>query len=157
MVEVVSTVFEDERRQYAQMIEKVPRLGSKLSDWPRMVWAVLSQPAAIAVQEILQGSRSDLELAEQLRPIQNQTETESFAVTSLLIGGDPARAAVLERVVVALARGLLMQKITEHSGQIEAAIDLVTDLLKFAERQDLGVPLKLAAAPAASGGASSQI
>lgn len=137
MVEVVSSVFEAERRQYARMIEETPSRGSKASDWPRMVWSVLSQPAAIAVQEILQGSRSDPELAEQLRPIQNEIETVSYSGTSALIGEDEAHSAVLARVVVALARGLAIQSLTNHPDQIEAAIDLVTNLLKLGEEHGL--------------------
>ena len=64
MTEVVKWVYAEEFALYGELIPKSPHRGHKLSDWPLITWQVLSRPSATAVLEILQGSRSDADLAE---------------------------------------------------------------------------------------------
>jgi hypothetical protein len=104
---VVRAVYEQELRIYAERMAAIAAPRERLRALPQIVWEVLSRPAGVAVLEVLQGSRSDPALAEQVRVLQAQIEADSFSKTARL-GADLGLAAspALIRLIVWAARGL---------------------------------------------------
>ena len=62
MAEVVRWVFEEETETFGKLMD-VGHVGSRVADWPALLWEVFSRPSGVAVLEILVASRSDPELA----------------------------------------------------------------------------------------------
>ena len=138
MIEVVKWVYAEEYALYGELIPKSPHRGHKLSDWPLIVWKVLSRPSATAVVEILQGSRSDADLAEQLRPVQTQIEQSSMSALQAMHAmhvNNPRDRAII-RVVVAAVRGLSLQTLTVDPADLEFAMQMLNDLVRMAEREE---------------------
>jgi AcrR family transcriptional regulator len=79
MLYVVRAVYDREVEEYVARLGHIRDLREKLLALPKVAWEVLSRPSGVAVLEVLQGSRSDPELAERLLPMQSMIETESFA------------------------------------------------------------------------------
>jgi hypothetical protein len=79
MLYVVRAVYDREVEEYVARLGHIRDLREKLLALPQVAWEVLSRPSGVAVLEVLQGSRSDPELAERLLPMQSTIETESFA------------------------------------------------------------------------------
>ena len=136
MTEVVKWVYAEEFALYGELIPKSPNRGRKLSDWPLITWKVLSRPSATAVLEILQGSRSDADLAELLRPVQAEIERSSMSELQALhaMNLDNPRDRAIYRVVVAAVRGLSLQTLTADPGDLESAVQMLNDLVRMAER-----------------------
>ncbi|KAK0331122.1 hypothetical protein LTR94_030146, partial [Friedmanniomyces endolithicus] len=67
IAEVVRWVFEQEVVAYRELQQEWGS-GSRVSDWPRISWEVLSRPSGVAVLEIFVASRSDPELAALIKP-----------------------------------------------------------------------------------------
>ena len=139
MTEVVKAVYDENRALYAELIGGSPSGGRKFSDWPQVVWPILSRPGPMAVLEILQGARSDRELAEYLRPVQAEIE-RSALITAIILDQDDPRHRALFRLIVATIRGLSFQSLTASAADMDDAVRMLTDLLALYERQD-GAPV----------------
>lgn len=123
MADVVSAVYEQEHATYQEMAATKGR-GKRVSDWPSMLWEVLSRPSGVAVLEIIQASRSDAELAELVAPLQARLEQMSVAAMSERFGTDagPERLAAIRFFVWAI-RGLsIAQALTMDPTEIDRSV-----------------------------------
>jgi len=130
MAEVVRSVYEAEREQYTRRMTALGRPVGP-ADWIDFCWEVLSQPASMAVLEILQASRSDPELAAQVGPMQAEIERQAL---NTVTGGDPKNAeAILDemRLIVWAIRGMsLAQVILPEPGDIKRAVDVFKKIMQ---------------------------
>ena len=135
MTEVVKATYAEEQPLYADLIPQSPNRGHRASDWASIIWKVLSRPSEIAVLEILQGSRSDPELADQLRPAQMEIERSGMAVLTDLhaLDQDKPEDRALFRLLVAAVRGLSMQALTADSKDLDDAIEMLATLMRRRE------------------------
>jgi len=141
MEAVVATVYEDELEEYDRLINAQPS-REVFSKFPRLTWAVLSRPSAMAVTEIMMGSRSDAAMAERLGARQKQIEAnaaERLADYRHRVGAPsqgPHESRVAQRLVVAAVRGLAIEALfTPDRQEIEEAIDLLSDALNLINKR----------------------
>ncbi|WP_447726330.1 TetR/AcrR family transcriptional regulator [Sphingomonas koreensis] len=135
MAEVIRSVYEREQHAYREMAAGTGR-GSKLSDWPDMLWEVLSKPSGLAVLEILQASRSDPDLAALVAPMQAAIERMSLAAIGQQFGneGDTDMLAGI-RLLVWTVRGLsIAQVLAPAPGEMRRSIDYLRLLIDGAVR-----------------------
>lgn len=134
MAEVIRDVFEKERAEYARL-DAEAHLGHKASDWPSMLWGVLSQPSGLAVLEILQAARSDTELSDRVKA--TQQAIEDLATDSMNTEFNvPTNAQFVDRMrlIVWAVRGLsIAQVLIKDPQEIGRSIELFTEILKAAE------------------------
>ncbi len=152
MTEVVKATYAEERSFFAELIPRSPNRGHKASDWASITWQVLSRPSATAVLEILQGSRSDPELAEQLRPAQAEIERSGMAVLTAFHALDQSNAEdrAIYRLLVASVRGLSLQTLTADRKDLDDAIAMLSSLIALRERaKDAGAATAPAETPTA--------
>ncbi|MDG2535988.1 TetR/AcrR family transcriptional regulator [Sphingomonas sp. HITSZ_GF] len=130
MAEVIGTVYERERLAYAQIAADTGR-GTHLSDWPEMLWEVLSRPSGLAVLEILQASRSDPELAALVAPMQARVEQMSLdSIREQFGSGDDAGLLAGMRLFVWAARGLsIAQVLAPNPEEMRRSIDFLKRLV----------------------------
>lgn len=135
MAEVIRDVFEKERAEYARL-DAEAHLGHKASDWPSMLWSVLSQPSGLAVLEILQAARSDAELSQRVKA--TQQAIEDLATDSMNAEFNvPTDARFVDRMrlIVWAVRGLsIAQVLIKDPQEIGRSIELFTEILKAAEQ-----------------------
>lgn len=138
MAAVIRTVYEQEHRSYREIAASRGR-AAVLSDWPDMLWAVLSKPSGLAVLEVLQASRSDPELAALVMPMQAQIEQMSFEAIKEQFGSDDeaeTRAAI--RLLVWAVRGLsIAQVLTPNPADTRRSIDFLKMLIEGATKAGL--------------------
>lgn len=130
MAEVIRSVYEREQHAYQEIAAGTGR-GAQLSDWPDMLWAVLSKPSGLAVLEILQASRSDPDLAARVAPMQAAVERMSLAAIDAQFGGEDA-ATMLPgiRLLVWAVRGLaIAQMLAPDPAEIRRSVDFLRLLI----------------------------
>ena len=108
MAEVVHWVFEQETRIFRELMEQA-HTGSRVADWPALLWDVFSRPSGVAVIEILVASRSDPELAALVLPMQAEVERTGAANFLQTIGGKQLDMSAI-RLVVWAVRGMTMAR-----------------------------------------------
>jgi AcrR family transcriptional regulator len=130
MLFVVRAVYDREVEEYVARLGHIRDLREKLLALPKVAWEVLSRPSGVAVLEVLQGSRSDPELAERLTPMQSTIETESFAWARRYdqIHGEPITTPLL-RLMVWAVRGLSVARTLDPDADLDRAVDLLRDLI----------------------------
>ncbi|HWU95690.1 MAG TPA: TetR/AcrR family transcriptional regulator [Sphingomonas sp.] len=130
MAEVIGTVYARERIAYEEIAADTGR-GAHISDWPEMLWEVLSRPSGLAVLEILQASRSDSELAALVTPMQARVEQMSLDTIKQQFGsGDDAGVLAGIRLFVWAARGLsIAQVLTPNPEEMRRSIDFLKRLI----------------------------
>lgn len=135
MAEVIRTVYEREQYAYQEIAADTGR-GSRLSDWPDMLWEVLSKPSGLAVLEILQASRSDPDLAALVAPMQTAVERMSLAAIDAQFGGaDAAEMLPGIRLLVWAVRGLsIAQILAPDPAELKRSIDYLRLLIDGAVR-----------------------
>lgn len=135
MAEVIRTVYEREQHAYQAMAAGTGR-GSRLSDWPDMLWEVLSKPSGLAVLEILQASRSDPDLAALVAPMQAAVERMSLAAIDAQFGSmDAAEMLPGIRLLVWAVRGLsIAQMLATDPAELKRSIDYLRLLIDGAIR-----------------------
>lgn len=111
MTFVVEAVYAEELERYAERLSDVTDPTERMLAYPEIVWEVLSRPSGVAVLEILQGSRSDPVLAEQLAPIQARIEANALELLGSEMGSRARAALSMMRLVVWSARGLSIAKV----------------------------------------------
>ena len=134
MLHVVRTVYDQESHLYSEELGKIADPRERMLAFPEVAWNLLSRPSGVAVLEILQGSRSDPELADRLRPLQTEIERASFALVTSLAGeaGMDAGASGVRLVVWAI-RGLsIAQLLVEDPAEIRKSVRLLRRLLSIA-------------------------
>jgi AcrR family transcriptional regulator len=133
MLFVVRAVYDREVAEYVVRVGHIRDPREKLLALPEVTWDVLSRPSGVAVLEVLQGSRSDPELAERLLPLQGAIETESFAWARRYdeIFGAPITTPLL-RLMVWTIRGLSVAKTLDPEADLERPVELLRDMLATA-------------------------
>lgn len=134
MLAVVSAVFEQDSEHYTRSVAAMSPL-----EWiralPATMWEVISRPSAIAVMEIMLASRSDSNLAEKLRVIQQQIDIEAHAwvlerLQAARIDDRPDGEAV-HRVFVAAIRGLALEAVfLQNRAEVEKSIAVLAETLR---------------------------
>lgn len=128
MAYVVEAVFEDELDLYADLLKGTEGPAERLIAYPEAAWKVLSQPSAVAVQEILQGSRGDAVLVERLKTIQANVEAAARErLKSEFPGGI---ASDLFRLIVSAARGLAISQVLNEGVDVSGAIRMLQALIR---------------------------
>lgn len=134
MLYVVRTVYEQEKALYAEQLDRIADPRERMLAFPEVAWDVLSRPEGVAVLEIMQGSRSDRDLAERLRPLQIEIERDSIDLVTAIAGEagmDAAAPGV--RLVVWAIRGLsIAQLLVEDPAEIRKSVRLLRRLLSIA-------------------------
>lgn len=133
MADVISAVYEREHREY-QELESLDHRGTRMSDWPELLWEVLSKPSGLAVLEILQASRSDPELAALVGPMQARIEERALAGMHLRFGaGDEADTLAGMRLLVWAVRGLsIAQVLVPDPVEIKRSVEYLRKLIEGA-------------------------
>lgn len=130
MLFVVRAVYDREVEEYVARIGHVREPRAKILAMTEVAWEVLSRPSGVAVLEVLQGSRSDPELAERLAPLQNTIETESFAWAERYdaIFGEPITTPLL-RLIVWTIRGLSVAATLDREADLGRVVTMLRDLV----------------------------
>ena len=129
MTFVVESVYEDELAVYKGMVKGIDDPRDRLLRYPGMVWEVLGRPSGLAVLEILQGSRSDRELAEKLRPVQARIEADAFHHLEPGLGA--GTISELLRLIVWTVRGLSIENVlATDEGQVARTIEVLRSLIE---------------------------
>lgn len=124
MAEVISSVFEQEQRQYEDLAQQGLDL-SKLEAWPELLWKVFSRPSGMAVIEILQASRSDQELAALVIPAQERVEQRSIEALLRRMPGNEQQTRATVRLFVWAIRGLALSHVLARDpAETEQAVKL---------------------------------
>lgn len=129
MATVVQWVYERELELYRDLLAGGFR-GARVSDWPDIVWEVLSKPSGLAVLEILQATRSDAELAERVKPVQMAIEQAGIETMQARFGGDDDTRRATVRLIIWAIRGLTIEQmlVSDPTG-VKASVDLLRLLL----------------------------
>jgi AcrR family transcriptional regulator len=144
MLYVVRAVYDREVEEYVARLGHIRDLREKLLALPEVAWEVLSRPSAVAVLEVLQGSRSDPELAERLLPMQSMIETESFAWAKAYDAiHDAPLSTPLLRLMVWTVRGLSVARTLDPDADLDRAITLMRDMVAVALDPETEPPLRL--------------
>lgn len=138
MAEVVRNVFEQELAQYGDLQQR-EHVGSRLADWPGLVWQVLRRPSGMAVLEILLAARNDAKLAERIAPLQASLEQQSVTRALLRWNGLGKKDILaLARLIVWSVRGLsIAQVLVADPREIEQSVALFQRILAAAG--DVGI------------------
>lgn len=131
MTFVVESVYQDEIKAYDKLLQGIDDPKERLLTYPKASWQVLGRPSGLAVLEIMQGSRSDAQLAEKLRPIQARIEADAFHHLEPTLGA--GRVAELLRLIVWTVRGLSIENVlATEPGQVNKTIEVLRSLIEAA-------------------------
>ena len=134
MLFVVRAVYDRETAEYGARMRHIRDPRERVLAMIDVGWEVLSRPSGVAVLEVLQGSRSDWELAERLLPLQSTIENESFAWAERhadqLLGQTDTRP--LLRLIVWTIRGLSVAKTLDRESELDRATRLLRDMVAVA-------------------------
>lgn len=148
MVFVVEKIFAEEVELYHELLAGIDDPRERLLAYPEAAWKVLSRPAGVAVQEIMQGSRSDPELAQKLAPLVARIDATAHSELSREFPRGPS--AALRQLIVGAVRGLSVMNILRPGDEgVRGAIPLLQRLLRagietgvFAEKERVTTPDK---------------
>ena len=128
MADVVKWVFDEETVIFRDLAAHAGK-GSRIEQWPGLLWEVLSRPSGVAVLEILVASRSDPELAALTKPM--QAEVERAGAANFLHRWEitePDMAAI--RLVVWAIRGMTLGRaFIAGPGQMTDALALLSRII----------------------------
>jgi AcrR family transcriptional regulator len=134
MLAVVRAVFEKDGEQYRRSVDALSP-AAWIHQLPAIMWEVISQPSGIAVMEIMLASRSDPELAEKLRVIQQKIDVQAHAWVlerrrqAGLAPRDDSEA--IHRVFVAAVRGLALEAVfMRNRTEVEKSIAVLAEVLR---------------------------
>jgi AcrR family transcriptional regulator len=127
MIYVVEAVHEETVQLYGTLLAGIDEPRDRLLAYPRAVWEVESRPAGVAVLEILQGSRSDKELAEKLRPVEARLEQEALEHLKTEF---PRPSPAMLHLIVATVQGLSVTQMLKPERDSTEAIELLRTLLQ---------------------------
>jgi AcrR family transcriptional regulator len=115
MTFVVEAVFEEDLALYQELLADKTTPRERVAAYPLAAWTVISRPAGVAVLEIVQGSRSDMELATKLAPIYARVEETAKARLQQELHRSPS--APLMHLVTGAVRGLSITQVIAAGGQ----------------------------------------
>jgi AcrR family transcriptional regulator len=134
MLAVVRAVFEQDSEHYERSVAALQPV-EWLRTLPATMWEVISRPSAIAVMEIMLASRSDPDLADKLRVIQQQIDIQAHEwvlerIQAAKIKERPDGEAV-HRVFVAAVRGLALEAVfMQNRAEVEKSIAVLAETLR---------------------------
>lgn len=128
MTFVVEAAHEEAVQIYGELLAGIDDPRERLLAYPEAVWKVESRPAGIAALEILQGSRSDPELAAKLGPAEARIEEGTLQALQKEFHRPPSVA--LLHLVVGAMRGLAIAQVLTPKEDVSEAIKLFQRLLK---------------------------
>ena len=134
MADVIGEVYEEEHREY-QRLEAEGYSGQRLADWPEMLWKVLRKPSGLAVQEILQASRSDPSLAALVAPVYSRIDQIAAAgLRERFPDADESDRLVALRLFVWAIRGLsVAQVLAPDPAEVELSVKLFRRIVEAGE------------------------
>jgi AcrR family transcriptional regulator len=135
MLAVVSEVYDRETLEYRERGALAASPRERFFQFPELMWDVLTRPSAMAVLEIMMGSRSDPDLAARLAPLERRIEATSRATVEHILkeGGFPdlPEFNAMRRLFVAAVRGLSIDlMMIKDRAELEEAIQLLKRLLR---------------------------
>jgi AcrR family transcriptional regulator len=135
MLAVVAEVYSRETHEYRVRGALAATPRERFFQFPDLMWDVLTRPSAMAVLEIMMGSRSDPDLAARLAPLEAQIEATSRATVERILheGGfqDLPEVNAMRRLFVAAVRGLSIDlMMVKDRAELEDAIHLLKRLLR---------------------------
>jgi AcrR family transcriptional regulator len=135
MLAVVAEVYQRETSEYQRRGAQIASTRERFFRFPELMWDVLTRPSAIAVLEIMMGSRQDKALASRLAPLQRQIEATSRATVERILkeGGFPdlPELNAMRRLFVAAVRGLSIDlMLIKDRSELEQAIKLLARFLR---------------------------
>jgi AcrR family transcriptional regulator len=140
MLYVVRTVYDQETELYRARLAEIADPRERMLAFPEVAWEVLSRPGGVAVLEILQGSRSDPDLAARLKPLQIGIERDSIELVRSIAGDaglETAAAGV--RLMHWAIRGLsIAQLLVDDPAEIRRSVRLLRRLLGYAYDREQG-------------------
>ena len=106
------------------------------------MWDAFTRPSAMAVLEIMMGSRSDPELAARLAPLQRQIEAVSKGTVEAILREaqlpDIPEFNAMRRLFVAAVRGLSIDlMLVKDRAELEQSIVLLQRFLRVLYEGDL--------------------
>ncbi len=129
MVYVVEAVFEEDAAMYRELLRNVTDPDERMVAYAMAAWKVQSRPPGVAVLEILQGSRSDVVLAQKLKPVEARIEETAKAILRQEMHRSISPA--LFRLMLGVIRGLSIQQVIAPEGEnVTEAIKLLQRLLR---------------------------
>ena len=128
MTFVVEAAHEEAVEIYGQLLAGIDDPRERLLAYPEAVWKVESRPAGIAALEILQGSRSDPELAAKLAPAEARIEEGTLEALQKEFHRPPSVA--LLHLIVGAMRGLAIAQVLTPEEDVTQAIKLFQRLLQ---------------------------
>ncbi|QYC11216.1 TetR/AcrR family transcriptional regulator [Brevundimonas nasdae] len=133
MLFVVESVYAEEMDLYLAKLGGIEDAKERLMALPEVAWEVLSRPSGVAVLEILQGARSDDELARRLKPLQITIEKDSFlAIDRVADAAGVPVSPVVKRLMVWAVRGLsIAELLAEEPGEMIKSVRLLSRLLSY--------------------------
>lgn len=142
MLFVVRSVYREELDLYREKVFAIEDPHERVLALPEVMWEVLSRPEGVAVLEVLQGARSDPELAGQLKPLQARIERDSFAAVDFVTEQAGVHLpTVVKRLMVWSIRGLsLAELLAEEPGEMVKPVRVLRRLLSYALEKDLADP-----------------
>ncbi|MCA0369214.1 MAG: TetR/AcrR family transcriptional regulator [Proteobacteria bacterium] len=143
MLFVVETVYQQELVLYRERLGAIEDPRERLLSLPEVAWEVLSRPEGVAVLEVLQGARSDVELARRLKPLQIAIEKDSFqAVDRVAEAAGIVVPPVVKRLMVWSVRGLsIAELLTEEPGEMIKSVRLLRRLMALGIEMGGDAPL----------------
>ncbi|WP_312733823.1 TetR/AcrR family transcriptional regulator [Brevundimonas sp.] len=134
MLAVVQAVFEEDTAIYNRSIETM-----KPEEWlvalPKTMWSVISRPSGVAVMEIMLASRSDPDLAEQLRNLQQRIDDQAHRWSQERIraaGLKPhPQADAIHELYVAAIRGLALEAVfMNNAASVQRSLQVLSDMTR---------------------------
>lgn len=133
MLAVVQSAFESDGEAFNQTIREMPP-ARWLERLPQTTWEVMSRPSGIAVTEIMLASRSDPELAAQLRTVQQAIAHRAHKWSAERIraaGLTPVpHAEAIHDLYVAAVRGLALEAVfMNNDAGVQQSLQVLSDLM----------------------------
>jgi AcrR family transcriptional regulator len=134
MLAVVQSVFESDSEVYnASIAEMEP--ARWLERLPQTMWSVMSKPSGVAVMEIMLASRSEPDLADQLRVLQKRIEDRAHLWSAERIraaGLKPVpQAEAIHELYVAAVRGLTLESVFMNNADgVQRSLQVLSDLMR---------------------------
>ena len=135
MLAVVRAVFEQDGELHKQSIQATsPRQWMR--NLPETMWGVISRPSGIAVIEIMLASRSDPALADELRAVQQQIDSEAhvWVLGQHVAAGidEHPKGEAIHRLFVAAVRGLALEQLfMRNEVEVKKSIGVLSDVLRL--------------------------
>lgn len=130
MLYVYRGVYEADMQAYAEEMAKPYDARQRLRAFIALAWERLSNPAGIAVLELMLGARSDPAFAAQLAPLKEQIEQESFRQASVWVQSANIGRTDLQRLAAWAMRGLaLARMLSNDPAEIEQSYALLERML----------------------------